>query len=64
MASIGYDAIGIDIDKKILSLSKKIATKYNSKVKPSFINKSIFELDYKKNSFDVSFVMRVRTFYR
>ena len=55
MASIGYDAIGIDIDKKILSLSKKIATKYNSKGKPTFINKSIFELDYKKNSFDVSF---------
>lgn len=55
MAFIGYGAVGIDIDKKILFLSKKIAKKYNSKKKPNFINKSIFKLDYEKNSFDVSF---------
>lgn len=55
MSSLGYDVTGIDIDEDILSLSKKIATKYNSKQKPRFISKSIFELDYEKNSFDVSF---------
>ena len=55
MASLGYDVIGIDIDKDILNLSKRIAKSYNSKNKPAFKNKSIFELDYKENYFDVSF---------
>lgn len=55
MASLGYDVTGIDIDEDILKLSKKIAKNYNSKNKPNFQKKSIFELDYKKNDFDVSF---------
>lgn len=55
MSSLGYDVIGIDIDKDILNLSKKIAKSYNSKNKPKFKNKSIFELDYEKHYFDVSF---------
>lgn len=55
MASLKYDVTGIDIDKDILSLSKKIAKNYNSKNKPTFKNKSIFKLDYKENYFDVSF---------
>lgn len=55
MASLGYNVTGIDIDKDILKLSKKIAKNYNSKNKPNFQIKSIFELDYKKNNFDVSF---------
>lgn len=55
MASIGYNSIGVDIDKEILELSKKISRIYNAKNKPEFIKKSIFELDYKKDQFDVSF---------
>lgn len=55
MASLGYDVTGIDIDEDILKLSKKIAKNYNSKNKPNFQKKSIFELYYRKNSFDVSF---------
>lgn len=55
MASLGYDVIGIDIDEDILKLSKRIAKSYNSKNKPTFENKSIFELDYQGNYFDVSF---------
>lgn len=55
MASLKYDVTGIDIDKDILNLSKKIAKNYNSKNKPTFKNKSIFKLDYKENYFDVSF---------
>lgn len=55
MASLGYNVTGIDIDEDILKLSKKIAKNYNSKNKPNFQKKSIFELDYKKNTFDVSF---------
>lgn len=55
MASLGYDVTGIDIDEDILKLSKKIAKNYNSKNKPNFQKKSIFELDYKKKNFDVSF---------
>lgn len=55
MASLGYDVTGIDIDEDILKLSKKITKNYNSKNKPNFQKKSIFELDYRKNTFDVSF---------
>lgn len=55
MASLGYDVTGIDIDEDILKLSKKITKNYNSKNKPNFQKKSIFELDYRKNAFDVSF---------
>lgn len=55
MSSLGYDVIGVDIDKDILNLSRKIAENYKSKNKPTFLYKSIFELDYKKNTFDVSF---------
>ena len=55
MASLGYDVTGLDIDEDILKLSKKITKNYNSKNKPNFQKKSIFELDYRKNTFDVSF---------
>ena len=55
MASLGYDVTGIDIDEDILKLSKKITKNYKSKNKPNFQKKSIFELDYRKNTFDVSF---------
>ncbi len=55
MSSIGYNVIGIDIDDDILELSRKIAENYNSTNKPIFQKKSIFELDYKKSTFDVSF---------
>lgn len=55
MASLGYDVTGIDIEENILKLSKKIAKNYNSKNKPNFQKKNIFELNYRKNTFDVSF---------
>lgn len=48
LSSIGYDVTGIDIDSQIIDLSNKIANNYSSVKKPTFINKSIFELDYKK----------------
>ena len=55
MSSLGYEVVGIDIDRDILKLSKKIAKNYNSKNKPTFKKKSIFELNYKNNIFDASF---------
>ncbi len=55
MASLDFDVTGIDIDKDILGLSRKIAKSYPSKNKPKFIKKSIFELDYDDNYFDASF---------
>lgn len=55
IASLNFDVTGIDIDENILKLSQNIAKKYNSKNKPVFIKKSIFELNYKENEFDVSF---------
>lgn len=55
MASLGYDVTAIDIDDDILNLSRKISNRFNSTNKPTFINKSIFELDYEYGYFDVSF---------
>lgn len=55
MASLNYDVTAIDIDKKILGLSQNISQNYNSNNKPTFLIKSIFKLDFKKEEFDVSF---------
>ena len=55
LASIGFDSLAIDINKEILNLSKKIADEYGANNKPVFKMDSIFKLDYKKNTFDVSF---------
>ena len=55
LSSIGYDVNGIDIDSQIIDLSNKIANNYSSVKKPTFINKSIFELDYKENFYDISY---------
>lgn len=55
LSPIGYDVTGIDIDSKIIDLSNKIANNYNSMKKPTFINKSIFELDYNENFYDISY---------
>ena len=55
LASIGYDVVGIDIDPDMLELSRKIAFEYFSNNKPKFENKSIFEMDYNVNEFDVAF---------
>lgn len=54
-ASIGYDVVGLDIDSNMLELAKKIAFEYVSNNKPKFENKSIFELDYNVDEFDVTF---------
>ncbi len=55
LSSIGYDVTGIDIDSEIIDLSNKIANNYSSVKKPIFVNKSIFELDYKEKSYDISY---------
>ena len=55
LSSIGYDVTGIDIDSQIIALSNEIANNYNSVKKPTFVNKSIFELDYKENFYDISY---------
>ena len=55
LASIGFDSVAIDIDKDILNLSKEIAKEYGAKNIPKFKMDSIFELNYKKQEFDVSF---------
>lgn len=55
LAASGYDVIGIDIDLDMLKLSQKIAFEYVFDNKPEFKNKSIFELDYNANEFDVAF---------
>ena len=55
LASLGFDAMAIDIDSEILELSKKIAKNYGAKKKPKFKIDSILDLKYKDNEYDVSF---------
>lgn len=60
LASLGYEVTAIDIEDDVIRLSKKLAKDYyntleNCKPKLNFEKKSIFELDYPKDSFDVAF---------
>jgi len=55
MSSIGYNVTELDINDKILSLAKNISRHYIKKGKPKFIKKNLFEMDFKKNEFDVIF---------
>lgn len=54
-SSIGYDSTAIDNDDKMLELSNNIAKKYCTNIHPKIIKKSIFDLNYQENYFDVSF---------
>lgn len=55
LASEGYDVTGIDINQKILNLCKKLEKEFFGANKAKFINKSIFDLDYKRKTFDLCF---------
>ena len=60
LASLGYCVTAVDIEDDVIRLSKKLAKDYyntldNCKPKLSFEKKSIFELGYEKDSFDVAF---------
>ena len=55
LASEGYTATGIDIDEKILKLAKKLEKDYFGTNRAIYVKKSIFDLDYKKDSFDLCF---------
>lgn len=55
LSTLGYNSTAIDIDDKILNLAEKISKKYSEKYRPMFIKKSIFELNYGNNEFDVAF---------
>lgn len=55
ISSLGYDVTSVDIDSKILNLAIDISKEYESELKPKFIKKSIFNLDFDTDEFDVSF---------
>lgn len=55
LASEGYDVTGIDIDKNILKLCEKLEKNFFGINKAKYVNKSIFDLDYPKKSFDLCF---------
>lgn len=60
LASLGYDVTAVDIDNAVIRLSRELAKDYydtldNCKPKINFEKKSIFELEYEKDSFDVAF---------
>ncbi len=59
LAHEGYNVTGIDIDTKILKLAGDIEKEYYGQQKTHFEKKSIFELDYKKNEFDLCFSVGV-----
>lgn len=54
IASLGYDVTAVDIDKKILSLAKKIAKDFPSSNKPNFIESDITK-DVMDEHYDVAF---------
>lgn len=60
LASLGYDVTAVDIEDDVIKLSEKLAKDYyetldNCKPKLSLKKKSIFELGYEKETFDVAF---------
>ena len=60
LATLGYDVTAIDIEDNVIKLAKSLAKDYyntldNCKPKLIFEKKSIFELGYEKDSFDVAF---------
>lgn len=55
LASEGFDVVGIDINKDILKLAKRLEKDYFGKNKARFIEKSIFDLSFKENEFDLCF---------
>lgn len=60
LASLGYQVTAIDIEDDVIKLSKSLATDYFATLKETlgelkFEKKSIFELGYPKDSFDVAF---------
>lgn len=59
LSSLGYNVVAIDIEDDVIKLSKKLANDYFKKTKNKgklkFEKKSIFNLNYKKDEFDVAF---------
>ena len=59
LASKGFDVTAIDVDQNILSLAKELEEKFYSKNLVNFKNQSIFDLDYKEDSFDLCYSVGV-----
>lgn len=60
LATLGYNVTAIDIEDNVIKLAKSLAKDYyktidNSNPQIHFEKKSIFELGYEKDSFDVAF---------
>ena len=60
LATLGYNVTAIDIEDNVIKLAKSLAKdyykavdNYNSQI--NFVKKSIFDLGYEKDSFDVAF---------
>ena len=60
LATLGYNVTAIDIEDNVIKLAKSLAKdyykavdNYNSQI--NFVRKSIFDLGYEKDSFDVAF---------
>lgn len=60
LATLGYDVTAIDIEDNVIKLAKCLAKDYyktidNSNLHIHFVKRTIFDLGYEKNSFDVAF---------
>lgn len=55
LAGEGYKVTAVDIDPEVIQLAEEISEGYGKAEKPNFIRKSILELDFEDNSFDISF---------
>lgn len=59
LANDGYDVFGIDVNPKIIELAKQLEKEYFGENKVNFIQKSMFELDFPKKSFDLCYSVGV-----
>ena len=59
LANDGYDVSGIDVNEKIIELAINLEKEYFGENKVKFIQKSMFELDFPKNTFDLCYSVGV-----
>ena len=59
LANDGYDVSGIDVNKQIINLAQKLEKEYFGENKVKYIQKSMFELDFPRKSFDLCYSVGV-----
>ena len=59
LANDGYNVYGIDINSRIIELAKNLEMEYFGENRVNFLQKSMFELNFPKDSFDLTYSVGV-----